>query len=94
MICLQGNFLTNNYEEILLYLWNPATMTLSNKIEFRHSSTDTYKIVAFHLMTNEVKVLSFGDNVWRNFQCLPMVPTYRAPRFYKHAGIKHGVWNS
>jgi len=112
LICLEGRFLTNNYDEIFLYLWNPAAMTLSNKIEFYRefhqqegnfqykwkfsfgydSSTDTYKIVAFHLMTNEVKVLSFGDNVWKNIQCLPMVPTYCAPRFYKHVGNKHGLY--
>jgi hypothetical protein len=48
--------------------------------------------VVFHLKTNEVKVLSFGDNVRRNIECLPMVPNYRAPKFYEHIGIKHGVY--
>jgi F-box interacting protein len=38
------------------------------------NSTDTYKVVAFRMgsnMTTEVRVLSFGNNVWRDIQSLP-----------------------
>lgn len=34
LLCLFGYFSINNYEETLLYLWNPATRTLSDKILF------------------------------------------------------------
>jgi F-box interacting protein len=37
------------------------------------NSTNTYKVVALHYdgIDGEVKVFSFGDNVWRNIQNLP-----------------------
>jgi hypothetical protein len=34
LFCLLGYFYKVDYEEISFYLWNPATRTLSNKIEF------------------------------------------------------------
>lgn len=39
------------------------------------NSTDTYKVVAFRMgsnMTTEVRVLSFGNNVWRDIQSFPV----------------------
>jgi hypothetical protein len=87
LLCLYGYVVgsSNCYEEIFLYLWNPATKALSNKIVFLQdelhlrkfertfwfgydNSTDNYKIVAFCLMINEVRVLNLGDNVWRYIQ--------------------------
>ena len=34
LLCLVGYFVHDEFVEISLYLWNPATRTLSNKIEF------------------------------------------------------------
>jgi F-box interacting protein len=87
---------SSDSESWLLYLWNPATRSLSDKIGFNHcgsqvysqykvyshcwncgfgydNSTGTYKIVAFCRSHKEVKVLSIGDNVWRNIQSFPDV---------------------
>ncbi|XP_058725751.1 F-box/kelch-repeat protein At3g23880-like [Vicia villosa] len=84
------------------YLWNPATRWLSPKLaSFHHFScwdldscfkfsfgydnlTDKYKLVAFHL--NEVRVLSFGDNVWRNIQSFPTNP-YEYNSNHVNAGV-------
>ncbi|XP_058739926.1 F-box/kelch-repeat protein At3g23880-like [Vicia villosa] len=42
------------------------------------SSTDTYKVVAFkHIpdpFTTDVRILSLGDNVWRNLESFPVIP--------------------
>ncbi|GAU29011.1 hypothetical protein TSUD_165290 [Trifolium subterraneum] len=85
LLCL----LTINNDEHSLYLWNPATRSLSIKIEFVHcdtvhpfihwwncgfgydNSTGTYKIVTLCQWCKEVRVLSIGDNVWRNIQNFP-----------------------
>lgn len=103
LLCLVGCLYNDNYEElgILLYLWNPATRKLSKEIkfpseEFQHNwkfafgydnSNNTYKIVAFHLLStnDEVRVFTFGDNVWRNIQNFPDVLSYH------HWDINHGV---
>jgi F-box interacting protein len=62
------------------------------------NSTDKYKIVAFHLRNNDVRVFSFGDNVWRNIQSFYVVPIDRCgfPSTYKdaHPGINNGVYVS
>ncbi|CAJ2670124.1 unnamed protein product [Trifolium pratense] len=108
LLCLYGKYLRGNYAEILFYIWNPATRKLSNKIVFLckpgtgrwtfafgyDNSTETYKIVAFHLMTNDVRVFCVGDNVWRNIQSFPVVPTYSVPSLYKHwhPSIEQGVY--
>ncbi|XP_058725744.1 F-box/kelch-repeat protein At3g23880-like [Vicia villosa] len=67
-----------------LFLWNPATKWLSQKLashdskfEFKFSFgydnlTDKYKVVAFR--PNKVRVLTLGDNVWRNIQSFPTYP--------------------
>ncbi|CAK8565808.1 unnamed protein product [Lathyrus sativus] len=44
-------------------------------------STDTYKVVAY--CPNQVKIFTFGDNVWKNIQCFPIVP------FYHVAIVRH-----
>ncbi|XP_058725753.1 F-box protein CPR1-like [Vicia villosa] len=46
--------------------------------------TDKYKLVAFHL--NEVRVLTFGDNVWRNIQSFPTNP-YEYNSNHANAGV-------
>jgi F-box interacting protein len=84
LLCVRSNI--NNAGGYSLYLWNPATRSLSNKIEFVHcdhwphwwnygfgydNSTGTYKIVSLCLLSKEVRVLSIGDNVWRNIQSFP-----------------------
>ncbi|XP_050916218.1 uncharacterized protein LOC127131338 [Lathyrus oleraceus] len=67
-------------------LWNPATNTLSNKYTMPNfdyfrlsgfsfgydSSTDTYKFVYFR--PNELKIFSFGSNVWKTIQIPDMDP--------------------
>ncbi|PNX82383.1 F-box protein [Trifolium pratense] len=44
LLCLYGSvtsyYHNNNYQEIFLYLWNPATKTLSSKIVFIHVDDD------------------------------------------------------
>ncbi|GAU30041.1 hypothetical protein TSUD_332100 [Trifolium subterraneum] len=78
-------------KEFWLRLWNPATRTISPKFGyFRHShvfefkfgydySTGKYKVVAFRYDINQkshVRILSFGDNVWRDIEGLPAVPVH------------------
>jgi F-box interacting protein len=107
LLCLYSPCLTNNNAKTLLYIWNPATKKLSNKIVFLAKPRDewtfafgyvnltkTYKIVAFNLMDNVVRVLSVGDNIWRNIQSFPVVPTYCVPSLYQHwhPSIKQGVY--
>lgn len=41
-------------------------------------------------MTNEVRVFSFGDKVWRNIQSFPMVPVFHTHSLHE-SSIKHGV---
>jgi F-box interacting protein len=120
LLCLYGYVVgsSNCYEEIFLYLWNPATKALSNKIVFLQdelhlrkferqthcwtfwfgydNSTDNYKIVAFCLMINEVRVLNLGDNVWRYIQSFPVVPLDNYSSFpFCHQGINNsGVYVS
>ncbi|XP_027188925.2 F-box protein CPR1-like [Cicer arietinum] len=43
LLCLYGYVSTFNYEEIFLYLWNPATKTLSSKIVFLHDEFNLRK---------------------------------------------------
>jgi F-box interacting protein len=108
LLCLFGRFSKNN-QKILFYLWNPATMTRSNKIEFPRkigfqdrwkfafgydNSTDTYKIVAFNLMTNRVCVFNFGDNVWRNIQSFLTVPYDLSFYYHSYLDSNHGVYVS
>ncbi|XP_058741499.1 F-box/kelch-repeat protein At3g23880-like [Vicia villosa] len=92
LLCLIGYF--PNKEDILLYIWNPATITLSNKIVFPcmkfsrlrwmfafgyDISSNIYKIVAFHPSKNEVRVFNLEDNIWRNIQSFPIIPICSAP---------------
>jgi hypothetical protein len=41
---------------------------------------DTYKVVVSRYihdqLTSEMKVLSFGDNVWRNIESFPTIPLH------------------
>ncbi|XP_058734434.1 F-box/kelch-repeat protein At3g23880-like [Vicia villosa] len=80
----------NEYQEYWLRLWNPATRKISQKIGYfreLHSfvfnfgwddSAGTFKVVASRYIhdghTSEVRVLTIGDNVWRNIGNLPVVP--------------------
>ncbi|XP_027186790.1 F-box/kelch-repeat protein At3g23880-like [Cicer arietinum] len=44
------------------------------------NSTDTYKVVAFHItnnLTSTVRILTVGDNVWRDIESFPVVPVGR-----------------
>ncbi|XP_058725750.1 F-box/kelch-repeat protein At3g23880-like [Vicia villosa] len=72
--------------EIELYIWNPATRCLSQKLDswyhdlnflfklsFGYDNlTDKYKVVAFR--SKQVRVFTIGDNVWRNVQIFPTYP--------------------
>lgn len=92
LICLissQVNF--------FFYLWNPATRSLSQtlgsftdpvsppnfKFSFGYDNlTHRFKVVAFR--PNEVRVFSFGDNVWRNIQCFPTYPYFYSSICHKN----------
>lgn len=77
----------NSRRETEFYLWNPATKWFSKKlVSFHHglnslfkfslgydNLTNKYKEVAFR--PHEVKVLTFGDNVWKNIQNFPRYPS-------------------
>lgn len=55
--------------------------------------TDTYKVVAF--CPNEVKIFSFGDNVWKSIQCFPIIPLYHVVVVrYQHQRVNEGVYLS
>jgi hypothetical protein len=93
LICLDGESLTDAYQEYWLRLWNPSTRTISEELGYfryfsvKHeffrftfgcdTSTGTYKVVAScyirDQLTSKVRVLSFGDNVWRNIESFPVV---------------------
>jgi F-box interacting protein len=70
-----------------------------NKFTFGyHNSTDTYKVVLLNLKTchkdklvrSAVKVFTLGDNVWRDFNCFPVVLVY-----YPHCLVQRdGVYFS
>jgi F-box interacting protein len=71
-------------------LWNPATRAISEKFGYFigsrgfdfnfgcDNSTGTFKVVASHYIhdrsTSDVRVLSFGDSVWKNIESFPVVP--------------------
>jgi F-box interacting protein len=73
-------------------LWNPATRAISEKFGYFigsrgfdfnfgcDNSTGTFKVVASHYIhdrsTSDVRVLSFGDSVWRNIESFPVVPLH------------------
>ncbi|XP_058741888.1 F-box/kelch-repeat protein At3g23880-like [Vicia villosa] len=66
-----------------LYVWNPATRKTSERFESSDlcfnfafgcdNSNDTYKVVAFRYLEDELKtevrVANLGDYVWRNVEC-------------------------
>lgn len=137
LLCLLNYSQNNKFGEVLLYVWNPATRTLSNTIVFFHdraikfrnrhypthrrfcfripqlstpqssecilrswkfafgycNSIDTYKIVAFHLKNNEVRVFDLRENSWRDIQCFPatVVPLDHGRTFYHHLFMNCGV---
>ncbi|GAU25971.1 hypothetical protein TSUD_166530 [Trifolium subterraneum] len=67
-------------------IWNPATGTISEKLGYMEpclgspfnfafgydDSKNTFKVVNFLRGTTNVRVFSFGDNVWRNIQDSPL----------------------
>ncbi|CAJ2670120.1 unnamed protein product [Trifolium pratense] len=97
---------TKTFSNKIVFLSKPRAYYLRFGIIFRFqhgwkfafgydNSTDTYKIVAFCLLTNEVRVFNFGDNVWRNIQSFPVVPVDRGgfPSDEQcHPGINNGVY--
>nr|XP_004491719.1 F-box protein CPR1-like [Cicer arietinum] len=123
LLCLINDSHTAGHEQILLYIWNPATRSLSNEIvfcceeagfcpfygrprqrsswyEYRRrwkfsfcydNSNDTYKILAFRLMSNEVRLFSSRDNIWTNIQRLPVVPIDYGDLFHGHLRINGAV---
>jgi len=88
LLCLFGHTFTANFDiETWIRFWNPATRTISKKLgytihknlHFHHNltfgyvnSTDTYKVAYLVPNTNNVRVFSMGDNVWRNIQNSPV----------------------
>ncbi|XP_039683886.1 F-box/kelch-repeat protein At3g06240 [Medicago truncatula] len=77
---------TGGYRENWLRFWNPATRTISEKLDgddglgfpfnftFGYdNSTETYKVVYFTPKTTNVRVFSLGNNVWRDIQNSPVV---------------------
>ncbi|KAI5408899.1 F-box/kelch-repeat protein At3g23880 [Lathyrus oleraceus] len=68
--------------------------TLSNYLRFAFGydkSTYTYKVVAF--CPNQVKIFTFGDNVWKNIQCFPIVPFYHVTLVrHRHQRVNEGVY--
>ncbi|GAU13868.1 hypothetical protein TSUD_261950 [Trifolium subterraneum] len=72
-------------------LWNPATRAISDKFGYFtglrrfnfnfgcDNSTSTFKVVASRYISDQstdVRVLTFGDSVWRNIQSFPVVPLH------------------
>ncbi|CAL5191947.1 unnamed protein product [Lathyrus oleraceus] len=104
LLCLLGGSCATKNHTTWLRLWNPATNTLSEKLAYLTNfccrfafgydiSTDSYKAVAFS--ANKVKVFRFGDNVWRNIECLPVVPfALEATRLNCHPFVYNGVYVS
>ncbi|KAK2440012.1 F-box/kelch-repeat protein [Trifolium repens] len=84
LLCLYGSSYTNR--KTWLRIWNPATRTISEKLE---SGCDeligipinmtfgydylrgTYKVVYFVPNSSNVRVFSLNDNIWRNTQDSP-----------------------
>ncbi|XP_058739592.1 F-box/kelch-repeat protein At3g23880-like [Vicia villosa] len=57
------------------------------------NSTDTYKVVAF--CPNEVRIFSYGDNVWENIQRFSVVPYFRVALVrHKEQRLNEGVYLS
>jgi F-box interacting protein len=80
LLCLYGGYSRSG--EMWLRFWNPATRIISDRLGHRtiyiegcqmafgyDNSTDTYKVVYLH---QGARVLSLGDNVWRNIQSFPV----------------------
>jgi len=95
LLCLFGGtgYRADRYREKWLRFWNPATRTISEKLDcddglgfpshftFGYdNSTETYKVVYFTRKTTNVRVFSLGVNVWRNIQDSPMI--------HKHGPMK------
>ncbi|MCI01166.1 F-box protein, partial [Trifolium medium] len=93
---------STNYDqqeyEYCLRLWNPATRAISEKIGcfigppgFNFSfgcdnSTGTFKVVVSQ--SKSVRVLSFGDNVWRNVESFPVLPLHADLKLlYGHSAV-------
>ncbi|KEH16767.1 F-box and associated interaction domain protein [Medicago truncatula] len=91
LICLLYISSINNDYEYSFGFWNPATRSSSVKLgsflisDKEHDShfhfslgydnlTAKHKLVGFR--TNEVRVFTLGDNVWRNIQCFPSYPSH------------------
>ncbi|GAU13867.1 hypothetical protein TSUD_261940 [Trifolium subterraneum] len=91
-------------------LWNPATRTISDKFGYFigsrgfnfsfgcDNSTGTFKVVAALYFrdqsTTDVRVLSFGDSVWRNIQSFPFVPLHLdSEQFGNNAVYLNGTLN-
>jgi F-box interacting protein len=84
-------------------LWNPTTRTVSPKFGYFRdfnvfhfkfgydNSTSKYKVVAFRYIPKKqksnVRILSFGDNVWRDIEGLPVVPLHLHLEDHEHAAI-------
>ncbi|GAU13869.1 hypothetical protein TSUD_261960 [Trifolium subterraneum] len=91
-------------------LWNPATRAISDKFGYFtglsrfnfnfgcDNSTGTFKVVASRYIsdqsTTDVRVLTFGDSVWRNIQSFPYVPLHLdSGQFGNNAVYLNGTLN-
>ena len=78
LLCLYGYVTNSSYEEIFLYLWNPATKTLSNKIVFLHDEFHLRKCARIKKLslqerwqfwfgydnsTNDYKIVAFSEMI-------------------------------
>jgi F-box interacting protein len=89
--------------EYWLRLWNPATREISEKFgcftDYRgfnfnfgcDNSTGTFKVVASRYIrdksTSDVRVLSFGDSVWRNIEIFPVLPLHLGYEAFEHNAV-------
>ncbi|KEH34308.1 F-box protein interaction domain protein [Medicago truncatula] len=104
LLCLVDFHCPDYYYYYYLYFWNPATrtkfrnilITLSRDFKFSFgydTLSKTYKVIAFIVEsvygTSVVKVLSMGDDSWRNIQCFPVLPLY-----WFHRDKSQGVYLS
>ncbi|KEH22759.1 hypothetical protein MTR_7g056723 [Medicago truncatula] len=87
-LCLFGHSFPTNFEiETWIQIWNQATRTIfgklgytiHNNLHFHHNLTfgyvnsiDAYKVAYLVPNTNNVRVFSKGDNIWRNIQNSPV----------------------
>ncbi|AES60799.1 putative F-box domain-containing protein [Medicago truncatula] len=88
LVCLSGCVAdVEEFEEMWLRIWNPATRTISDKLYFSanrlqcwefmfgyDNTTQTYKVVALYPdseMTTKVGIICFRNNIWRNIQSFP-----------------------